>query len=123
MNRIYVKGNGNDSHFDINLLQHCLNLLNEIEMSADVRYQFSLVLASFQNEQITSFLTTFLTKISLEEFMKLSFMAMTDIDKTEKFLRLNIKTEGVNDIFRDFLVPKNKEVPLSYFFYQPKSIS
>ena len=114
MNENKVKGFGRDSHFEINLLQHCLNLLNETELTPNVRYQTSLILASLQNEEITSFLIEFLTKISLEEFMRLHFMATTDFEKTEEFLKSNIKTDGINDLFRDFLVPKNNEVFLLY---------
>ena len=114
MNFITVVGDGKDSHFEINLLQHCLNLLNNIEMSPDVRYQTSLILTSLQNEKITSFLTTFLTQISREKYMELYYESTTDIRNTEKFLKSNIKTQGINDLFRDFLIPKNKEVILSY---------
>ena len=114
MNFITVVGDGKDSHFEINLLQHCLNLLNNIEMSPDVRYQTSLILTSLQNEKITSFLTTFLTQISREKYMELYYESTTDIRNTEKFLKSNIKTQGINDLFRDFLIPKNNEVISSY---------
>ena len=86
MNFITVVGDGKDSHFEINLLQHCLNLLNNIEMSPDVRYQTSLILTSLQNEKITSFLTTFLTQISREKYMELYYESTTDIRNTEKLL-------------------------------------
>ena len=94
----------------MNLLQYCFSILNEAEISAEVRYQASLILASLQDEEVTSFLTQFLTKMSLEEFMRLSFMAMSDIGKTEEFLKSNIDTKGINDLLRDFLVLKNNEV-------------
>ena len=101
----------NDSDFDINLLQHCLDILNETDMPSNIRYRTSLILAGLQNEYITTFLITFLPKMSLEEFMQISFMATTNIERTEEFLRSNIKAvEGMTNAFRQFLVPKNKEV-------------
>ena len=110
MNYNKAKGKGNDSHFDINLLQHCFNILNETEMPPNIRYRTSLILSSLENEDITSFLTTFLTKLSREQFMFISYMVTVNIEKTEEFLKSNIKTDGMNDLFRQFLVRKNKEV-------------
>jgi hypothetical protein len=104
-----AKGTAKESQFEINLLHHCLDLLNNIEMASDVRYQTSLIFASLQNEEITSFLTKFLTQISREEFMRLNYMAIIDIVKTEEFLKSNIKTDGLGNLFRDFLIPKNLE--------------
>ena len=114
MNYNKAKGEGHDSHFDINLLQHCLDILNETSMATELRYRTSLVLASLGNEQIISFLTIFLTKISFEEFGRLSLMATTDIEKTEEFLKSNIITNGMNDLLRQFIIPKNHEVLNQY---------
>ena len=111
MNHRIAKGKGYDSHFDINLLQHCYDILNETKMSSQLRYRTSLILAGLGNEDITTFLTTFLTKMSREEYIQASFMAAYDIEKTEEFLKSNIKTDGMNNLFKQFLVPKNKEVP------------
>ena len=83
-------------------------------MTADIRYRTSVILASLENEDITSFLTTFLTKMSRDQFMQISYMATIDIEKTEKFLKSNINTDGMSNLFRQFLIPKNKEVRLSY---------
>ena len=95
------------------MLNHCFNILNGIDMSPNIRYQTSVILAGLGKHEITSLLTTFLTKITLEEFLKISYMAMINIEKTEEFLKSNIKTEGVNNVFRDFLIQKNKEVLLT----------
>ena len=84
MNYIKAKGNGKDSHFEMNLLHYVFSVLNEAEISAEIRYQASLILASLQDEEITSFLT--------------------------QFLKSNIDTKGINDLLRDFLVLKNNEV-------------
>ena len=113
MNCNKAKGNGKDSHFDINLLKHCFDILNETEMTPDIRYRTSIILASLENEDITSFLATFLTKMSRDQFMQISYMAAYDIEKTEKYLKSNIKIDGINNVFRDFLVEKNKEVLMS----------
>ena len=110
MNHYKAKGKGNDSHFDINLLQHCLEKLNETEITSNLRFRTSLILASLQNADITIFLTSFLTKISREEFEHLYLMATIDIEKTEEFLKLNIDTRGMNNLFKQFLIPKNKMV-------------
>ena len=71
MNYDIVVGDGKDSHFEINLLQYCLNLLDDIELSPIGRYKISLILASLQNEKISSFLASFLTKIGRKKFMEL----------------------------------------------------
>ena len=110
MNHYKAKGKGNDSNFDINLLQHCLDKLSETEITSNLRFRTSLILASLQNADITIFLTSFLTKISREEFEHLYLMATINIEKTEDFLKSNIETKGVTDLFRQFLIPKNKEV-------------
>ena len=55
-------------------------------------------------------LTSFLTKISREEFERLYLMATIDIEKTEEFLKSNIDTHGINNLFKQFLIPKYKEV-------------
>ena len=110
LNSYKAKGNGKDSHFEINLLQHCFDILNEAEISPNVRYRTSLVLSSLEKEEIGSFLATFLTKISREEFGQLHLMATTDFGKTEEFLKSNINTDGMNDLYRDFMIPKNLEV-------------
>ena len=112
MNYNKAKGSGNDSHFEINLLQHFFRVLNKAEMSSEIRYRTSLILASLENEQINTFLTTFLTKISYEELMELCCMATVDIQTTEEFLKSNIETDAIKNIFRDFLVPKNRQVTL-----------
>ena len=109
-----MKGKGNDSHFEINLLKFCFDILDQTEILPDVRYQTSLILAALANEEVNSFLTKFLTKMSVKEFTKLCFMAQFDIQKTEEFLKANINTKGINDLLRDFLVPKNNEVLLFY---------
>ena len=111
-----MRGKGNDSLFEINLIQHCLDVLNHAAMTPDVRYQTALILASLENKEIDSFLTTFLTKMSIEQFTKLHCMATIDIQKTEEFLKSNIRIGGLNDLFRDFLVPKNHEVTSSFIY-------
>ena len=114
MNRNLVQGKGKNSHFDINLLKHCFNVLNKIEMTPNIRYRTSLILASLQNLDTTAFLTTFLTKISRVEFLQLYTMATIDIEKSKEFLKSNIKTDGMSNLFEQFLVPKNKEVLIFY---------
>ena len=53
--------------------------------------------------------------MSREEYMQLYLMSTVDVEKTEQFLKSDIETEGFTDVFRQFLVPKNQEVPsISY---------
>ena len=107
---IEVKGNGKDSKFEINLLDRCLKSLQKTAMSSNVRYITSLVLSNLKSDQLKSFLPKFITQMTFEEFATQSFMATHDIDKTEEHLLFLFDFVDKDNIFREFIIPKNNEV-------------
>ena len=105
-----AKGNKQDSKFEINLLDRCLECLQNLGMPPNVRYIASLVLSNLKSDQINSFLSKFITQMTFEEFATQSFMATQDIEKTEKYLSSLIDFVDKDKIFREFIIPKNNEV-------------
>ena len=81
-------------------------------MSPIEQYKTSLILASLQTVETTSFLANFVTKMTQEKFVELFYKAKISTEKTEQFLRSNIRIQGIdiNKLFRHFMVPKSKEV-------------
>ena len=93
-----------ESEFETKLLQHCLKLLSEVEINPDIRYKIALVLSDLKLDQVNQFLPVFLTKMNYQEYSITCMIALNDLAQTEAYLKSKISTEGITDIFRQFLM-------------------
>ena len=107
-----------ESEFEIELLEYCLKLADKLEINLDIRYKTALVLSGLKSNRINQFIPNFLTKMNYQEYLMSCMLALNDLAKTTAHLNSQISTEGITDMFRDFILPKNNEVILRLTIFQ-----
>ena len=105
---------GKKSNFEIDLLNHCFEILMNFELEDEIIYRIAVFLANIQSDTIDTFLTRFIKRLTEQKFITAVNKATKFLDETKKYFDVLIDTNKFRDFYFDFLLPKNNKVDLIF---------